>query len=184
VETRIQNEVLRPISPIGEESGLKVELVEYSVGGALIESSPELLKFLLKTELPVGDEEQAFEGRHWQRFFEELKRPMIHLTFYPRTHFPDNLKQFQPELPFKVPVIAQITRTHVHEHLERRVLQHGLRFTYDLQGASLTPEEMEVWRLIRGMRDNACFAEVHSKLSQLYGYLENQSAMMALARTR
>lgn len=184
VESRIQNEVLRPISPIAPEGGLKVELVEYSVGGALIESSPELLKFLLKTALPEGDEEQAFEGRHWERAFEDLKRPMVHLNFYPKLHFPDNLKQFQPELPFKIPIIAQVARSHVREHLGRRVLQHGLRFTYDLQSATLIPGELESWRLIRGMRDNACFAEIHSKLSQLYGYLENQSTLMVANRAR
>lgn len=185
VESRIQNEVLRPISPIAEEGGLKVELVEYSVGGALIESNPELLKMLLKAQVPGdGKEQSTYEGRHWERIFDELKRPMIHLTFYPRLHFPDNLKQFQPELPFKIPIIAQITRTHLHTHQEKQLLQHGLRFSYDLQEAVLNPGDMEVWKLIRGTRDNPYFAEIHSKLSQLYGYLENQSALMALSRVR
>jgi len=174
-EARVQNEVLRPMAWPLRESGLRMNLVEYSVGGAMVESSPELLKMLLGRACPPDvDKDPSYEGRFWERVFDELQKSMIHLTFYPRLHFTDKLEQFRPELPFKIPLVAQIVRTHMHRQGERRVLQHGLRFIYDAQGVPLTWHEVVPWKLIRGVRDNAHFTEIHSKLSLLYGFLEHR----------
>ena len=49
---RAQNEVVRPIEFPRQEEGLAVDLIDYSVGGARIESSAELLKFLLEDACP------------------------------------------------------------------------------------------------------------------------------------
>lgn len=75
MEARAQNEVVRPIDYPREEEGLHVDLVDYSVGGTLIESSPELLKFLLGDKCPANaDEEIEYEGEYWESAFEELKK--------------------------------------------------------------------------------------------------------------
>jgi hypothetical protein len=176
MEARTQNEVVRPLEYPVEEPGLKVDLIDYSVGGALIEGSPELLKFLLGDKCPPRvDQEIEFSGTVWEKMFEDLRRSMVHLTFYPKQHFPDALKRFQPELPFKIRVIGQIVRTFVRQVGERQVLQHGIQLAYEPQGVPLKEDEIVDWRWSRGVRDNEYFVKIHSSLSQLYGYLETQS---------
>ena len=54
------------------------------------------------------------------------------------------------------------------------------RATADVHGAcsrphSLRKDELIEWRYSRHIRDNEYFKLAHSQLSQLYGYLENQS---------
>ncbi|MFH1566678.1 MAG: hypothetical protein ABIL09_01670 [Gemmatimonadota bacterium] len=174
-EARVQNEVLRPVAWPVREGGLRLSLVEYSVGGAMVEGCPDLLKMLLGRACPPDvDQDPSYEGRFWERVFEELQKPLIQLTFYPRLHFTEKLEQFRPELPYKIFLVAHIVRTHMHHHAERQVLQHGLRFVYDPQGVPLTWHEAVHWKLIRGVRDNAHFTEIHSKLSLLYGFLEHR----------
>jgi hypothetical protein len=144
----------------------------------LIESSPELLKFLLGEKCPANvDEEIEYEGEYWESAFEELKKNMIHLTFYPKLHFPNAVKRFKPELPFKINLIAQVVRTriHIHQVSDRKVLLHGLQFCYEPQGIPLRKDDLIEWRYSRRIRENEYFKLAHSQLSQLYGYLENQS---------
>jgi len=180
LEARTGNEVLRPLSPITEETGQKVELVEYCVGGARIEASPELLRLLLEERCPPDVErEDQFRGKFWDFMFDEMKKKLLHLTFYPKLHFPDKLKDYQPELPFSIPIVAQIMRTYLFR--EKGLLQLGLRFVYDHEGVVMDPKDPVTWKLIRGMRDNANFTVVHASLGQLYGQLEHQSMIRARA---
>ena len=176
MEARTQNETVRPVELPRKETGLKANLINYSVGGALIESSPEFLQFVLGDQCPSNaDSEIDYEGEYWENAFRQLELPVIHLTFYPKIHFPDALQRFKPELPFKVRVLAQIVRTHIHQVGERKVLQHGLQFCYEPQGIPLYKDDGVDWRYCRYIRDNEHFKKAHSRLSQLYGYLENQS---------
>ncbi|MBT4503808.1 MAG: hypothetical protein HOC74_39105 [Gemmatimonadetes bacterium] len=176
MEGRTQQEVVRPLEFPTEESGLHIEMIDYSVGGILVESSPDLLKLILGEKCPPDIEKEAdFSGNFWEKIFEELRKPMIHLTFYPRLYFPDAVRKYRPELPFKVTVVAQVVRTNVQQSGERRTLQHGLQFAYEPQGIPLAKDEIVDWRYTRNVRDNEHFQNIHSKLSGLYGYLENQS---------
>jgi hypothetical protein len=112
MEARTQNEVIRPIDFIKEEAGIRLDLIDYSIGGALIESSPEFLRFVLGDKVPANvDDDPDFAGEYWQEAFEELKKPMIHLTLYPKVYFPDAVKQFLPEMPFKIAIVCQ-NRSH------------------------------------------------------------------------
>ena len=185
-EARIQNEVLRPVAFPQRETGLRLNLVEYSVGGAMIESSPELLKLLLGQRCPPQvDENPSYEGRYWERIFEELGRSMLQLSFYPKLFFTDQLEPFRPELPHKILVMGQIVRTLLSKRRDKQVLLHGLRFTYDPQGIPLTWHEVVPWKLIRAVRDNPYFIEIHYKLGRMYGFLEHgkQSLETLEART-
>ncbi|MSR81329.1 MAG: hypothetical protein EXS58_00150 [Candidatus Latescibacteria bacterium] len=86
------------------------------------------------------------------------------------------MKQFKPELPFKVSVLAQITRTHWNQvSPKNQVLQHGLQLAYEPQAIPLKEDDIIPWRYIKNIKDNEPLRTVHSKLSQLYGYLETQS---------
>lgn len=176
MEARTQNEVVRPLEYMREEDGLQIGLVDYSPGGILIESSPEFLKLLLGDKCPSNVEEEAeFEGDYWQKAFEALTEPMIHLTFYPHLHFPDAVKQFKPELPSKFSIVAQVARTHVARVGERRILQHGLQFAYDPQGVPMEKDELVDWRYTRYVKDNVHLRLTHAKLSQLIGHLETRA---------
>lgn len=176
MEARTQNEVVRPIDFPAEEEGLKVELADYSVGGVLVEGSPNLLRFLLGDECPEDIEETLdFEGDEWEEAFALLRKNIIHLTFFPKMHFPDAVKRFKPDLPFKICQLAQIVRTHVLQNGDRSTLHLGLQFCYEPQGIPLNRDDSVNWRYSRYIRDNEHFKLAHSQLSQLYGYLENQS---------
>ena len=141
------------------------------------EGQPALLKGLLGPTLPEEIKEGvAYEGPRWERAFEALKRPMLHLNLYPRLRFPEELKQFQPGLPFKIPFVVQLMQTNIRERSGKRLLHHGLRLVYDLQAPALEPGEQERWKLIRGVQDNPYFTEINTKLNQLKGYLEYQNA--------
>ena len=176
MEARTQNEVVRPLEFISEESGIGLDLIDYSTGGCLIKSSPEFLKFAMGDDCPSDvDEEPDFEAKHWQDAFGEISKNLLHFTYYPSLHFPDAVKQFCPELPFKICVVGTIVRTSYAAVHEKHVLQHGIQFAYEPQGVPLQNDELVNWRYSRFIKDNPAFKEAHSHLSQLYGFLENQS---------
>ena len=130
----------------------------------------------------MDEEDPDFEGNSWQEAFDELKKPMIHLTLYPKVYFPDAVQQFVPEMPFKISIVGQIVRTHVAQLAEQTVLQHGVQFAYEAQGIPLKDDELVDWRYCRYIRDNKYLLDAHSRLTQLYGYLENQSTSSGGAR--
>ena len=182
---RTQNEVVRPVELPREEESMSVDLIDYSVGGALIESSTDLLKLLLGDACPPDvDDEMDFTADYWEVALKDLQKRMIHLTFYPKLHFPDAVERFKPELPFKIRIIAQIVRSHVSQIGDRLVLQHGLQFCYEPQGIPLYKDEPVEWRYSRYIRDNEHFQDAHSKLSQLYGYLESLTATSSSSSNR
>ena len=177
IEARSQNEVVRPIDFPAAEEGLKVELADYSVDGALIEGSPNLLRFLLGDSCPHDIEETLyFESKEWEEAFARLRKNIIHLTFFSKMNFPDAVKRFKPDLPFKICQLAQIVRTHVLQNGDGSTLHLGLQFCYEPQGIPLNRDDSVNWRYSRYIRDNEHFKLAHSQLSQLYGFLEHQSS--------
>ena len=174
-EARMQNECLRPVAYMHSEGGVPLHPIDFGVGGTMVESTPELLKTILGDRCPPEvDEHPTYEGAFWERLFDELRRPMIQVSFYPKLNFTDNLEQFQPELPFRITLICQIMRTQLVTRTERSILLHGMRFAYDPMGVPLTWKEMVRWKLMHGFRDNDYFREVHSKLSLTYGFLQHR----------
>lgn len=185
MEARTQNEVVRPLEFARKENGLNIPLIDYSIGGVLMESSPAFLKLALGDKCPANVEDEAdFEGDYWNKAFEELKTPMLHFTFYPKMNFPDTVKKFQPELPSKFSIVGQVVRTHVARHGERRILQHGIQWAYDAQGVPMEENELVNWRYTRYMKDNVHLRECHTHLSQLIGHLENRARDMQRSRVR
>ncbi|MEE2657070.1 MAG: hypothetical protein VX733_01120 [Candidatus Latescibacterota bacterium] len=176
VEARTQNEVMRPVEYMREETGLKINLVDYSTGGVLIESSPEFLRLVLGDDCPPNVEDEAdFEGDYWEKAFETIRVPLLHLALYPKMHFPDNQKKFEPELAAKFSIVGTIVRTHVARTAERNILLHGIQFAYDPQGVPLEEDELVNWRYTRMMKDNVYLKACHTHLSQLIGHLENRA---------
>ena len=176
MEARTQNEVIRPLEFIRQERGIPLNVVNYSTGGCLIESNPDLLKFLLG---PVYSEELAaqpdYSDPSWEGPLNFLRTPIVQLVFYPKLHFPDAVKRFEPELPFKICLGAQIIRSYLCQIGGRQILQHGLQFAYDLQNTPIDHDDIVPWRYTRAIRDNESFKRVHSNMSQLYGFIENHN---------
>ena len=186
MEARTQNEVVRPLEYARKENGLSIPLIDYSIGGILVESSPAFLKLALGDKCPANVEDEAdFEGDYWKRAFEELKIPMLHLTFYPKMNFADTVKKFQPELPSKFSIVGQVMHSHVARQGERRILQHGIQWAYDAQGIPMQEGELVNWRYTRFMKDNVHLRNCHTHLSQLIGHLENRARdMQRVTRVR
>ena len=183
MEARTQNEVVRPLEFIRAENGLNINLIDYSIGGILIESSPEFLKLTLGEACPPNVESEAdFEGDYWDKAFEAMKTPMIHLSFYPTLHFPDAVKKFEPELPSRFSIVAQVVRTNMTRMNDRRILMHGLQFAYDPLGVPLEEDELVDWRYTRFMKDNIYMRTTHQHLSQLIGHLENRAKDLQSSR--
>ena len=89
---------------------------------------------------------------------------MLHLTFYPDLHFPDAVREYMPELPFKYALLGQIVRSHIKRLPDRRVvLQHGLQFAYEATGIPLEPDEIVPWRYTLLKKDNEHFVRIHTQ---------------------
>ncbi|MFP6644058.1 MAG: hypothetical protein VCF24_10950 [Candidatus Latescibacterota bacterium] len=176
MEARTQNEVVRPLEFARKESGLPIPLIDYSIGGILMESSPEFLKLALGDKCPANVEDESdFDGDYWKKAFTELRVPMLHITFYPKMNFPDPVKKFQPELPSKFSIVGQVVRSFVSRQGERPILQHGIQWAYDPQGVPMEENELVNWRYTRFMKDNVHLRDCHSHLGQLMGHLENRA---------
>ena len=176
MEARTQNEVVRPLEFARKESGLPIPLIDYGIGGILMESSPEFLKLALGDKCPVDVEDESdFDGDYWEKALEELRVPMLHVTFYPKMNFPDTVKKFQPELPSKFSIVGQVVRSFVSRQDERPILQHGIQWAYDPQGVPMEEDELVNWRYTRFMKDNVPLRDCHSHLGQLMGHLENRA---------
>lgn len=185
MEARTQNEVVRPLEYMREENGLQIKLIDYSIGGVLIESSPEFLRMVLGDNCPSNVESEAdFTGDYWKKAFELMNVPMIHVSFYPGMHFPDPVKKFEPELPAKFSIVGQVVRTHVARVGEKRVLQHGIQFAYDPENIPMKEDDLVNWRYTRYMKDNEHLRETHTHMSQLLGHLENRAKDLQSSRPR
>ena len=143
-ETRSQSDVVRPLDNIREEDGIKVELVDHSSGGILVESNQELLDTLLMEASPRWADAEDFEGETWQDAVDRLRGPLVHLTLYPRYLFPHSLAEFKPDLPPRISVLARVARTHRKTQPHGILLQHGFRFCYDADSYSLGPEDLSL----------------------------------------
>ncbi|MBM3276698.1 MAG: hypothetical protein FJY95_01270 [Candidatus Handelsmanbacteria bacterium] len=175
VEARTQNEVVKPLSFIRSERGLEATVVNYSAGGLLIESSPAFLSYVLQEKCPHIDENTDFLQGPWPNIFAELRQHILHFTLYPRMDFPEAVKQFKPEVPFKFSVLMQIVRTHLKQvRPKNQVLQHGLQIAYQSQAIPMKEDDIVPWHYLKNIKDFEHLRNIHSKLSQLYGYLETQ----------
>ena len=185
MEARTQNEVVRPLGYMRPESGLEVGVINYSIGGVLIESSPEFLRLVLGDECPPNVAEEAdFSGDYWRKAFDMMRIPMIHFTLYPEVRFPDNVKSYEPELPAKFSIVGQVVRTHVANVKGRQILQHGVWFAFDPEDIPLEEDELVNWRYSRMSRDNAHLRVTHTSLSLLIGHLENRAKEMRITAPR
>ena len=158
---------------VRQEDGFPVDLLNFSVGGAQFRGGEEepqhkgFLKYL------GGDdfEELSFEDK-----VEALRKHAILLYFYPVLTFTrTQIQDYEPYLPFRIPVIARVARfrTAVHaETQEPQIVSLGLEFIYNpVQDAySRDLNLYDQWEQITPYTENTFFIEVHKSLQLLFGF--------------
>ena len=160
-------QVLRPIESPIQQNGLKLKLINYSTGGVLIEGDDELKNLLSSTNnLPNFDLNET----HSLDFDEmEIRQAVgqhiFHLTFYPRLKFPKSLHRFEPELPFKICLLAQVTGGRFLKNDHKQTLQLNIQFCYE-------QDNNASWRYIRNPKSNTHFKHISQKIKSLIRYID------------
>ena len=170
--TRIGTETMtvRTSGDIRKESGIPVELVDFSVGGIKIECDDALLNYLLgenHKSLKIEDKVEALEGVCYM------------LNFYPKLRFNRETEVYQPNLPMRIQILVKIVRTETTRHKDEgempEITGFGMKFYYDPLEYSRDTYGYDRWELIRDFKENKHFREIHNSLNGLIAFLENQS---------
>jgi hypothetical protein len=168
LETGRIKQVLRPLGSPIQQNGLKLKLINYSTGGVFIEGDDELKQLLSSTNnLPNFD----LNGTQPLDFDEmEIRQAVgqhvFHLTFYPRLKFPKSLHRFEPELPFKICLLAQITGGRFSKNDHEETLQLNIQFCYE-------QDNNDSWRYIRNLKSNTHFKHISQQIRSLISYIDD-----------
>ena len=163
-----ENMTVRPLETFRQESGLPVELVDFSVSGIKIECSKRLLRYLLGEYL-----ELPFEDR-----MAILQDNAILLNFYTKLRFNRETEIYRPDIGMKIPIVSKIVRTEEkpsEEGGDPEIKTIGIKFIYDPSEYSRDAFDFDRWELIRDFKENKDFREVHNSLNGLIAYMEAQS---------
>ena len=157
-----------------QEDGFQVDLLNFSVGGALIrggetpEANEAFLKYL------VGED---YERMDLLERVEALQRHAIIFHLYPILTFVRSQTQdLEPFwLPFKIPVIARVARfitARSKDDDEPRITAVGLEYIYNPVQDSFSRDinDYDQWELITPYTENHHFIEVHKSLQLLFGF--------------
>ena len=168
VRVGTENVTVRPRDTFRRESGLGVELVDFSVGGIKVEADKALLDYLL------GDlRRQPIEAQ--QAVLQDMA---ILLNFYPKLRFNRETEIYRPDVPLKIQILGKVARSEVSpvradEAPEVQAL--GLKFMYDPTEYSRDAHTFDRWERIREFKENRHFREIHTSLNGLIAFLESQS---------
>jgi len=159
---------------IRQEDGFQVDLLNFSVGGALIrggeapEKNEAFLKYL------VGEE---YDRMDLLERVEALQRYAVVLHLYPMLTFVrSQTQEYEPFwLPFKIPVIGRLARfitARSKEDDEPRITAVGLEYIYNPVQDSFSRDinDYDQWELITPYTENHHFIEVHKSLQLLFGF--------------
>ena len=133
IEASKQKHILRPLELPTELPGIKLKLINYSMGGAFVEGNIELVKILFsKSTIQNFD---FHSGNIFKLKNKEIKetigQPIIHLTFYPRLKFPKSIRRFKPELPFKFCILGKIVGARLLSIDSEPRVQLNIQFAYE-----------------------------------------------------
>ena len=168
LETGKIKQTLRPIELPIQQNGLKLKLINYSTGGIFIEGDGELIQLLSSTNsLPNFDiNETQFLNIHEREFLQAVGQNIFHLTFYPRLEFPKSLHRFEPELPFKICLLAQITGGRFIKIDHKQTLQLNIQFCYE-------QDSNTSWRYIRNLKSSTHFKRISQQIRTFIRYIED-----------
>jgi|GEM_PF-1974024 hypothetical protein len=158
---------------VRQEDGIQVELLNFSVGGVQVrggeaqEQDEAFLKYL------VGDN---YDNMDLMERIEALQKHAVLLHFYPVLNFVrSDIREYEPYLPFKIPVLARIARFRTSRNKENEDLvisSIGLEFIYnpDFFSYSRDIAQYDKWEQITPYTESANFIEVHKSLQLLFGF--------------
>lgn len=165
-----ENMTVRTNGDIRKETGMAVELTDFSVGGIKIESNDAMLRYLL------GDDHRSMKI---EDKIETLESMCYLLNFYPKLRFSRDTSVYEPHLPMRVQILAKIVRTETTRRTAEGeipdITGFGLKFYYDPSEYSRDSYRYDRWELIRDFKENKHFREIHNSLNGLIAFLESQN---------
>ena len=168
LETGRIKQILRPLESPIQQNGLKLKLINYSTGGDFIEGGDELKQLLSSTNNLQNfdlNETQSL-GSDEMEIQQAVGQHIFHLTFYPRLKFPKSLHRFEPELPFKICLLAQITGGRFLNNDLKKTLQLNIQFCYE-------QDNNASWRYIRNRKSNTHFKHISQQIRSLIRYIDD-----------
>jgi hypothetical protein len=158
---------------VRQEDGFPVELLNFSVGGAQIRGGEEEDKNEAFMKYIIGE---TYDKLNLEARIEALRKFAVLLHFYPvLTFVRSQIQEYEPYLPFKIPVIARVARfrlARASEHDEPKIMSIGLEFIYNpmLDAYSRDLNVYDKWEQITPYTENQYFIEIHKSLQLLFGF--------------
>ena len=156
-----------------QEDGFPVELLNFSVGGAQIRGGEEEDKNEAFFKFLIGE---THDKLNLKDRIEALRKFAVLLHFYPvLTFVRSQIQEYEPYLPFKIPVIARVARfglAKASEHDEPKIMSIGLEFIFNpmLDAYSRDLNVYDKWEQITPYTENQYFIAVHKSLQLLFGF--------------
>jgi hypothetical protein len=165
-----ENLTVRTGGRVRKETGIPMEVLDFSVGGIKIHSTKAFLEYVLgegHPEMPLEDKMDTLESACYL------------LNFYPKLRFNRETESYEPDVPMRIQILAKIVRTEASRPKEDgevpEILNFGLKFYYDPEGYSRDSFSYDRWQLIRDFKENKHFREIHNSLNGLIAFLESHN---------
>jgi len=119
---------------------------------------------------------EGFDELGFEKKVDALQKNAILLYFYPVLTFTrSQIQDYEPYLPFRIPVIARVARfrTAVNaDTQEPQIVSLRLDFIYNsvLDAYSRDLNLYDQWEQITPYTENAFFIEIHKSLQLLFGF--------------
>ncbi len=156
---------------IRQEDGFQVELLNFGVGGAQVQGAETQGESFLKYLVGDGYDEMSFTDK-----VEALQKNAVLLNLYPVLNFfRSDTKEFEPYLPFRIPVVCRVARFRTSRNKEDEELQItslGLEYIYNpiSDNFSRDTNDYDKWEQITPYTENSWFIECHKSLQLLFGH--------------
>jgi len=158
---------------IRQEDGFPVDLLTFSVGGAQVRGGKEEYQHQAFLNYLGGD---GFAEMGFEQQVEALQNYAVLLHFYPVLTFTrSQIQDYEPYLPFQIPVIARVARfrTALNTNTQnQQIVSVGLDFIYN-PGHDAYSRDLNLydeWEQITPYTENSFFIEIHRSLQLLFGF--------------
>ncbi|MBT3604971.1 MAG: hypothetical protein HN521_18070 [Candidatus Latescibacteria bacterium] len=179
-----ENLTVRTNGDIRKETGLPIDMVDFSIGGIKMECSDAFMAYILGS----GHESMSLEEK-----VKVLESICYLLNFYPKLRFNRETEVYEPEIPMKIQILSKIVRIdstrgilfengeiktenmQLQEGEFPQITGFGIKFYYDPAEYSRDTYSYDRFELIRDFKENKHFQEVHKQLNGLIAHLESQN---------
>ena len=179
-----ENLTIRTNGDIRKETGLSIDMVDFSIGGIKMECSDAFLAYILgenHASMPLEEKVKVLESVCYL------------LNFYPKLRFNRETEIYEPEIPMKIQILSKIMRIdstrgvlfengevkkeniQIEEGEYPKITGFGIKFYYDPAEYSRDTYNYDRFELIRDFKENKHFQEVHKQLNGLIAHLESQN---------